>query len=75
MNALTVAMGDQFVQAVEEMVHAANDGKIRSCIVTGDGTLCIVLYCSLLYCTVYSTILYVFPVHIQYLSILYYTYQ
>jgi enoyl-CoA hydratase/carnithine racemase len=37
LNALTVAMGEQFMCAVDTMVHAANSGDIRSCIVTGDG--------------------------------------
>lgn len=37
LNALTVAMGEQFVSAVDEMVYASNSGTIRSCVITGDG--------------------------------------
>lgn len=46
LNALTVPMGKQFVKAVEEMNTAANEQKIRSCIVTGNG---MILQCSQLY--------------------------
>lgn len=37
LNALTVSMGAQFMEAVEEMVKASNSQKIRACIITGDG--------------------------------------
>ena len=39
LNALTVAMGSQFVNAVEEMRLASEDQKIRACIITGDGNI------------------------------------
>ena len=39
LNALTVSMGAQFMEAVDEMCQASDEQKIRACVVTGDGEL------------------------------------